>query len=213
MTICARHTTFLILGDLISDGVIKISTGDEVGKLAYGTGPIPFIRTSDIANWEIKLDPKHGVSIEIYEGLRKSQDVQAGDILMVRDGTYLVGTCAIVSEADTAIVYQSHIYKIRSEDYDKMNPNLLLAVLSSPIVREQIYAKRFTQDIIDTLGARVRELQLPIPKDEAKKQEIIDSVTQALKMKAKARSLARTAALAVAPNNEGLDPEFLTLIG
>ena len=203
----------LNLGDLISDGVIKISTGHEVGKLAYGTGPIPFIRTSDIANWEIKLDPKHGVSIEIYERLRKSQDVQAGDILMVRDGTYLVGTCAIVSEADTVIVYQSHIYKIRSEDYDKMNPNLLLAVLSSPIVREQIYAKRFTQDIIDTLGARVRELQLPIPKDEAKRQEIIDSVTQALKMKAKARSLARTAALAVAPNNEGLDPEFLTLIG
>ncbi|MGQ4809970.1 hypothetical protein NKDENANG_03413 [Candidatus Entotheonellaceae bacterium PAL068K] len=82
-----------------------INTGHEVGKLAYGTGPIPFIRTSDIANWEIKLDPKHAVSTEIYEGFKDRQDVQAGDILMVRDGTYLVGTCAIVSKADTAIVY------------------------------------------------------------------------------------------------------------
>ena len=203
----------LTLGDLISDGVITVSTGHEVGKLAYGTGPIPFIRTSDIANWEIKLDPKHAVSAEIYEGLKDRQDVRVGDILMVRDGTYLVGTCAIISEADTAIVYQSHIYKIRSEDHEKMNPNLLLAVLSSPIVREQIYAKRFTQDIIDTLGRRVRELQLPIAKEEAKRQEIIDTVTQALEMKAKARSLARSATLAVAPNEDGLDPEFLTLIG
>ncbi len=132
----------LTLDDLIADGVLTISTGDEVGKLAYGTGPIPFIRTSDIANWEIKLDPKHAVSVEIYEKLKDRQDVQAGDILMVRDGTYLVGTCAIISEADTTIVYQSHIYKIRSEDHGKMNPNLLLAVLSSPVVREQIYAKR-----------------------------------------------------------------------
>ena len=203
----------LTLGDLVSDGVVTVTTGHEVGKLAYGTGPIPFIRTSDIANWEIKLDPKHGVSTEIYEGLKDRQDVRVGDILMVRDGTYLVGTCAIVSEADTNIVYQSHIYKIRSENHERMNPNLLLAMLSSPIVREQIYAKRFTQDIIDTLGVRIRELQLPFAKDEAKRQEIIEVVTQALDMKAKARSLARSAALAVAPSEDGFDPEFLTLIG
>ncbi len=209
-----RRTHYILtLGDLIDDGVITISTGHEVGKLAYGTGQIPFIRTSDIANWEIKLDPKHAVSTEIYEDFKERQDVQAGDVLMVRDGTYLVGTCAIVSEADTAIVYQSHIYKLRSEDHEQMNPNLLLAVLSSPIVREQIYAKRFTQDIIDTLGRRVRELQLPIPKDEAKWQEIIDAVTRALEMKGKARFLARTAALTVAPNEDGVDPDFLTLIG
>ena len=99
---------------------------------------------------------------------------------MVRDGTYLVGTCAIISEADTVIVFQSHIYKIRSDDHEKMHPYLLLALLSSPIVRQQIYAKRFTQDIIDTLGARVRELELPIPKDDAKRAQIIQTVTEAL---------------------------------
>ena len=95
-----------MFGNLLRDGILTIDTGHEVGKLAYGTGPIPFIRTSDIANWEIKLDPKHVISADIYEGLKDRQDVQAGDILMVRDGTYLVGTCAIVSEADTTIVYQ-----------------------------------------------------------------------------------------------------------
>lgn len=203
----------LSLGDLIDEGVIKITTGHEVGKLAYGTGYIPFIRTSDIANWEIKLDPKHGVSQDIFDGLKKKQDVKAGDILMVRDGTYLVGTCAIVSEADTEIVYQSHIYKIRSEDHSRMNPNLLLAALSSPIVREQIYAKRFTQDIIDTLGRRIKELLLPIPKDENKRDEIVKLVREALEYKSKARALARSAALAVAPNEDGINPEFMTLLG
>lgn len=48
------------LGDLVEKGLLQVSTGDEVGKLAYGTGPVPFVRTSDISNWEVKLDPKHG---------------------------------------------------------------------------------------------------------------------------------------------------------
>lgn len=201
-------------GDLVSDGTLSLSTGHEVGKLAYGTGSIPFIRTSDIANWEIKLDPKHGLSADIYEKHRLKQDVQTGDILMVRDGTYLVGTCAIVSDADTQIVYQSHIYKIRTNNKDAIDPNLLLAILSSPIVREQIYAKRFTQDIIDTLGGRIHELLLPIPKDKQKRESIAKAVRDALEHKQKARALARDAALAVAPLNDGSDdPEFLTLIG
>jgi type I restriction enzyme M protein len=40
----------LVFGDLVKTGVLNIATGDEVGKLAYGMGNIPFIRTSDIAN-------------------------------------------------------------------------------------------------------------------------------------------------------------------
>lgn len=203
----------LVFGDLMDSGVLTVRTGHEVGKLAYGTGNIPFIRTSDIANWELKLDPKHGVSTAIYEKLRRAQDVRGGDILMVRDGTYLVGTCAIVSDDDTAFLFQSHIYKIRSTDHAAMDPNLLLAVLSSPIVREQIYAKRFTQDIIDTLGSRIRQLILPVPKDKAKRDEIAQSVKEALAFKRKARTLARAAALGVAPTSEEDDPDFLTLIG
>ncbi len=110
--------------------VLSISTGDEIGKLAYGTGTIPFIRTSDISNWELKADPKHGVSREIYESLRDKQDVQAGDILMVKDGTYLIGTCAIVSEADREMLCQSHLYKIRvNKNSYGLNPYLLSSIV------------------------------------------------------------------------------------
>jgi type I restriction enzyme M protein len=202
--------------DLISDGTIVLSTGDEVGKLSYGTGTIPFIRTSDIANWEIKLDPKHGLSTEIYEKYRKKQDVQAGDILMVRDGTYLVGTCAMVSEAETRIVYQSHIYKIRVNNSERIDPKILLAILSSPIVRAQIFSKRFTQDIIDTLGNRIRELILPVPKEIELRKRITAEVAEVMKLKARARILSRSASLDVASmanlDDDSHDDEaFLTL--
>ena len=38
------------LGDLIASGVIAVHTGHAIGKMAYGTGNIPFVRTSDITN-------------------------------------------------------------------------------------------------------------------------------------------------------------------
>ena len=201
-------------GELVESGLISVKTGHEVGKLAYGTGCIPFIRTSDIANWEIKLDPKHGLSQELYEKLKSKQDVRENDILMVRDGTYLVGTCALVTASDIQIVYQSHIYKIRSKNKEKIHPYLLLAILSSPIVKEQIYSKRFTQDIIDTLGARLYELILPIPKSDALKAEIISQVEEVIRFRTLAKQSAIKASITVAPTAH-YDPEsqhdFLTM--
>lgn len=122
------------IGELVNEKVLSISTGDEVGKLAYGTGDISFVRTSDLSNWEIKLDPKHCVSQEIHERYKNKQDVRPNDILMVKDGTYLIGTCAIVSAYDLPMLYQSHIYKIRVIDPSKLNSSLLLAALSSDFV-------------------------------------------------------------------------------
>lgn len=156
----------------MEQGLVSVRTGHEVGTLAYGTGPIPFIRTSDIANWEIRGDPKHGVSVQIYEALAEKQQVEIGDILMVRDGTYLVGTCAVVTELDTRILFQSHLLKLKSLDHETLDPYLLLGVLSSHIVKEQIWSKRFTQDIIDILGPGWGELVLPWPKDTGKHAEI-----------------------------------------
>lgn len=181
------------LGDLIDAGLVRITTGHEIGKLAYGSGPIPFVRTSDISNWEIKIDPKHCVSEEVYTALATKQDVQAGDILMVRDGTYLIGTCAIITEHDTRIVYQSHLYKLRITDHAKLSPFLLLAALSSAPVRRQIKALRFTQDIIDSLGDRVREIVLPLPRDPFLRDRIAEMVRQAVRQRIEARELSRRA--------------------
>ena len=105
-----RHThEQVLLGELIRQGHIQTATGDEIGKMAYGTGPIPFIRTSDISNWEIKADPKQGVNEAIYEQYALEQDVKPGDLLFVRDGTYLIGAACLLTKADSKILYQSHI--------------------------------------------------------------------------------------------------------
>jgi len=184
---------FVTVGDLEERGCLSISTGDEPGKLAYGTGDVPFVRTSDFSNWEIKLDPKHRVSHEYYQQVCAKQDVREGDILMVRDGTYLIGTCALVTKYDTEICYQSHIYKIRVNESAPFDSYFLLAAFSSDPVVSQIRAFSFTQDIIDTLGDRVRDLVIPVPKSQERREEVSRTVRKVIDDRIEARELARRA--------------------
>lgn len=202
---------FLLMSDLIEDGSVNVSTGHEVGAAEYGTGNIPFVRTSDISSWEIKIDPKHGVSEEIYQALSAKQDVQENDIFLVRDGTYLVGQTALVTQFDKRIVYQSHLYKIRLTKHPVLNPHLLLAILSSVPVQRQIQSKRFTQDIIDSLGNRISELVLPVPKSKKLRDEISAMVMKSIEERSMARELARNSKLLVAPVAVALVDDFHSL--
>lgn len=152
------------IGELVEEGTLSLTTGIEVGKLAYGGGDVPFVRTSDFGNWELKHDPKQRVSQDVFEEYTAKAPVQAGDILLVRDGTYLVGTCVIVVEEDLPMLFSGGIYRIRSNDTELLPPPLLLALLNTSIVRRQMKSKQFTRDVIDTLGHRLAEVILPIPR-------------------------------------------------
>jgi len=181
----------IVLGDLLAKKHIQVTTGDEIGKMAYGTGTIPFVRTSDVSNGELKTDAKQGVSEDIYAEYRQSQDVRAGDIFFVRDGTYLIGQVALVTESDLPLLYQSHLLKFRVKDDSPVSLWLLLACFSTAIVKHQIRAKQFTADIIDTVGDRFRELVLPVPKDKELARRIENEVKTLVTERSRLRDIIR----------------------
>jgi type I restriction enzyme M protein len=195
--------TLIRLGDLQKSRVLSVVTGVEIGKMAYGTGKIPFIRTSDLSNWEIKADFKHGISEEIYEEIKHKVDVKTGDILLVRDGTYLIGTSAIVTEADLPMLFQSHIYRVRVLKPATISPWLLFTCLNTPIVKRQIKSKQFTQDIIDTLGKRFMDVLVPVPKDKKLAAKIARETQEIIEGRAKMRNRAKALALEL----QGLEPD------
>jgi type I restriction enzyme M protein len=197
----------IAFGELVNKGIISLSTGVEIGKLSYGTGTIPFIRTSDLTNWELKIDPKHGVDEKIYKTYSKKCDLKENDILMVRDGTYLIGTTCILTKHDVKSLFQSHIYKIRVLKPEIISPHLLLVLLNSPIVKKQIRAKQFTQDIIDTLGKRILEIILPVPKDNTFKKKIEESAKNIIEERAELRNKAKKISIEVLGKEELTDEE------
>ena len=78
-----------------------------------------------------------------------------------------------------------------------ISPFVLLAILSSKPVLKQIQSKRFTQDIIDTLGQRINELELPVPKDQKALEKLEYIVKKSIQERVESRELARLAKKAV----------------
>jgi hypothetical protein len=155
----------LTIQELVEDGLIVLKTGDEIGRLAYGTGSIPFVRTSDLGTYELKTDPKHGIHEAVWAQFATAQGTNPGDILLVRDGTYLVGSSAIVQDEDVPLLFCGGIYKMSFPKPSRLSSGLCYALLNLPVVRRQMRNKQFTRDVIDTLGHRIREVILPVPKD------------------------------------------------
>ena len=109
----------------------------------------------------------------------------------------MVGTSCLLTKYDTKILIQSHIYRLRVLKPNRLSPFLLLALLNSQVVKRQVRAKRFTQDIIDTLGNRISELVLPVPSDEELRSRVERETRQVVEQRAELRQRAQQIALQV----------------
>jgi len=175
------------IGELVEAGVLEIRRGNEIGSQFYGTGDVPFVRTTDIVNWEIKMDPVKAVAEEVYEQYRWQQDVRENDILFVNDGTFLIGRTAMVTRLDTRIIIQSHLKKIRVLRPEVLDPFYLFYLLNSNIVQRQIAVKTFTQATLSTLGNRLRDIVLPIANDADERARIAQHVRHIIEEKTRLR--------------------------
>ncbi|MBI5650615.1 MAG: N-6 DNA methylase [Chloroflexi bacterium] len=175
------------IGDLVEAGVLEIRRGNEIGSQFYGTGDVPFVRTTDIVNWEIKMDPVKAIAEEVYAQYRRQQDVRQNDILFVNDGTFLIGRTAMITRLDTRIVIQSHLKKIRVVKPESLNPFYLFYLLNSNIAQKQIAVKTFTQATLSTIGNRLRDIILPISNDPAEIERISRQVQAIVEEKTRLR--------------------------
>lgn len=178
-----KGATLATIGDLADQGVLTVRKGHEVGSHAYGTGDVPFIRTSDVNNLEISTDPTNAVSDDVYKEYRKQQNLKPCDILMVVDGRYRIGTTAILSENNFRCVVQSHFRIISIKNQEFVTPYELLYALNLPSVRIRIRDLVFVQSTLGTLGARLLELELPILHGAGPWRERIDQFESILRQR------------------------------
>lgn len=144
--------------------IFDIKKGNEVGSSNYNNfifkekDQIPFVRTSDIVNYEIDQDPDFFIPKEIYEDL--NQDIKPGDILFTNDGK--IGEVSIITDTDKCII-QSHIKRLRLKDKEELDPFYIFL----PLIIQEIggyQSKRFTviQSTIPTISNRIENISIPI---------------------------------------------------
>jgi type I restriction enzyme M protein len=158
----AEGASVKTLGELVAAKLVSVRKGHEVGSEAYGTGDVPFVRTSDITNFEISTDPTKSVSDEVYAQYAPQQRLKSGDILMVVDGRYKIGTTAILDEHSVRAVAQSHLRIISVSNPSELDPYALLYALNLPSVKLHLRGLVFIQSTLGTLGSRLLELKVPL---------------------------------------------------
>jgi|SRR5579862_1632123 len=173
------------IGDLVRLGLVSIRKGHEVGSDAYGTGDVPFIRTSDIHNFEVSHDPTNCVSETIYEQYKHQQNLRNGDVLIVVDGRYKIGRCAILHERTKRCIVQSHLRIISLTEKAQFDPIALLYALSLTSVQREVRRLVFIQSTLGGLGRRINEIRLPDPRSSQQWGESLTRFKEAVTERAR----------------------------
>ena len=181
-----HHSTdkYITIGQMLQKGYLRKKSGKEVGSEAYGTGLIPFVRTSDIINFEIASDPTNAVSEEIYQQYAPQQNLAVGDILFIADGRYRIGKTAIITKYNIKSLIQSHIEIFSLTDSAPFTPYEFLYCLNSNEVQEQVRSLIFIQSTLGTLGNRIQEISIKIPERTEEWNKKIHAFQRNIEMRA-----------------------------
>jgi len=146
----------VLLGD-----VADCKNGDEVGSINYKSyldrkeTDVPFIRTSDLVNYDIDSSPDFFIERDIAQ--LYNQDLKSGDILYTNDGK--IGLTAMLTEFDDCTL-QSHIDRIRCTGINSYY--LFIALSTTEIGLYQAKQHTVTQTTISTISNNLKKLYNPI---------------------------------------------------
>ena len=176
------------LGDMVDDGTIGAWDGHgSPESQVKGEGDIPYIRVSDIVNWELYRNPVAGIPEDVYERMiGDGPKPEAGDIIFVRRGSYRIGTVAMASPRDRRVLLTRELLTLRVLNRQNpygLTPFYLLAMLSSGSVQDQIGNLVLYDTTLPNIGDRWRHLVIPVHEDAAEVERIGKEVEMSIREK------------------------------
>jgi len=172
--------------------IANIKRGSEVGSKNYHKYinkkdlDVPFIRTSDLVNYEIDNYPDYYVDEEIHKEL--GQDLKGGDIIYTKDGK--IGLPAMLTSEDKCIL-ASGLARLRVKK--ELDPHYVFLVLSTNIGYYQAMQRVVIAATLPHLQQeRLGEMEIPIM-DNQTQNKISQLVKEAFELKVEKKKLMREA--------------------
>lgn len=179
-----QNLKFISVEELIRGGVIKVFRGHGAPPSEYkGRGEIPYVRAGDIVSWELYKNPTAMVPAEIYKTVKgNGVDLKEKDIVFVKEGSYRIGSVAMVSKFDTGVLLNHHSIVFRVIDEKNkygIDAFYLLYLFSHELTQKQLFNKVMIDTTLPNIGHRWSELRLPVAKSEKEKTRIKLEMRQA----------------------------------
>lgn len=173
---------------LLESGILCDFPGHGSPPSEYkGKGEIPYIRVSDIVNWEMYRNQTTLVPRHVYMKVKRGGvTLQAGDIVFVRRGSYRIGTVAMASPFDDEVLLTREFVILRVLKPDNeygITPYYLLYLLSHEFTQRQIEKKVFIDTTLPNIADRWKELLLPVHTARADRQRISTRIKEVMDAK------------------------------
>ena len=184
----AQNLELVPIKDLMKKGIIISFDGHGSPPAEYkGKGEVPYVRVKDIVNWEVYKDPTAKITTEIYlEKKGKNKNLEAGDVVYVRRGSYRIGSVAMVSPFDKEALYTREILILRVTEEENeygLNPYYLLYLLSHKLTHLQAKNKILIETTLPNIAERWKELMLPIDTDKKQREFITNKIKEVITSK------------------------------
>ena len=180
---------FVQIKELLEDGTLTTSSGHGSPPSGFkGKGDTPYIRVKDIVNWEVYKNPTSSIPTHIYAKVKGSNGInlEEKDVVMIRRGSYRIGSCAMISPFDKNVLLTKEIQVIRVNDIQNkynIDAYYLLYLLSHELTQKQLYNKIMIDTTLPNIGDRWKELYLPISKNKEEIKKIKNKMKESFEKK------------------------------
>lgn len=174
--------------------IVDFGKGDEVGSYSYNefiqrkSDDKPFIRTSDIVNWEVDLYPDYYISDNDLVDIK--QNVKVNDVIFTKDGK--IGCVGLITDADNVVLSSGiEILRVNYLAKDKgITPEYLFIALSIPEIGRYAAIRRtvVASTIPHLREERLKDIEIPIIDTKIMK-EITKLVKEAFMLKKQRKEL------------------------
>jgi type I restriction enzyme M protein len=172
-----QNLEFVSVKELIDKGIIKKFRGHGAPPSEFkGRGEVPYVRAGDIVSWEIYKNPMASVPIEVYKAVKgNGVELKPKDIVFVKEGSYRIGSVALLSKFDTGILLNHHslVFRVVKEDNEYgIDAFYLLYLFSHELTQRQLFNKVMIDTTLPNIGDRWQELRLPVAKNKKDSDQI-----------------------------------------
>lgn len=180
---------FIQIKELLKDKILVTSSGHGSPPSGFkGRGEIPYIRVKDIVNWEVYKNPTSAIPEHVYNSIKGPNGInlKEKDVVMIRRGSYRIGSCAMLSPFDKNVLLTKEIQVIRVNNENNkygIDAFYLLYLLSHELTQKQLYNKIMIDTTLPNIGDRWEELYLPISEDKEEIKKIKKKMKESFEKK------------------------------
>jgi hypothetical protein len=161
------------LGELIDSDRLVVEPGHGSPSLDLRTGTIPYIKVSDLRAGQVNINPTNRTTEIVARRYWRGPDsgLCAYDLITPARASKNIGDIAVLMPGQERVVLTREMLVMRPGPKADFEPFFFLWAMSLKIVRQQWQRVVLMQTNREDIGQRYREIQIPMPKTRAERDE------------------------------------------